>query len=184
MKVTHDFDKENLRLVVEFQCNLLKKYYSNFVGLLKEDTTMPDGYSVSLVSPGVAKILIPIASIDKEKEALGFNVGPIMGIIDRFASSALKYELEHTEFIPLTGYPLRDLMSDIRNSVAKKRNLCVLADYDEYLRMEAERKFQFTQLYIDYGTDQWADVVLGVLSGNMEELRKKLGPQLKLTEWS
>ena len=184
MKVTHDFDREKLAVVVDFQCNLLKKYYSQFVGFLKKDSDMPENYSVTQVSPETAKISIPITTVDREKEALGFNLGPVMGVIDKFAVHALRYELEHTEFIPLHGYPMKNLKEDIKTSVAKKRNLCVLADYDEYLRMEAEHKYLFTQVYCDYGTDMWADVVLDILNDNMLELRKRLEPELKLTEWN
>jgi len=184
MKISNEFDKDNFRLVVEVQSNLLKKYYNNFVGLLKKEETMPEGYSVSLVSPGVAKILIPITAIDKERESVGFNIGPIIGVIDRFTSSALKYELEHTEFIPLNGYPLKNLKEDIKVSVSKKRNLCVLEDYEEYLRMEAEKKFIFTQSYLEYGSSDWADVVLDILGDNLDGLRERMTPQLKLTEWS
>ena len=145
---------------------------------------MPDGYSVSQVSPSTAKITIPITTVDKEKESLGFNVGPVMGVIDKFTAHALRYELEHTEFIPLSGYPLKNLKEDIKTSVSKKRNLCVLEDYEEYLRMEAEHKYIFTQVYCDYGTDEWADVVLDILSDDIEGLKNRLQPKMKLTEWN
>lgn len=184
MKITHNFDREKLVVVVELQCNLLKKYYGQFVSFLKKEESMPDGYSVQQVSPETAKILIPITTIDKEKEALGFNVSPVMGVIDKFTIHALRYELEHTEFIPLKGYPLENLKEDIKVSVSKKRNLCVLADYDEYLRMEAEHNYTFHQVYCDYGTDEWADVVLDILSDDLEGLNNRLQPKLTLTEWN
>ena len=39
MKVTSEFSKEQLVLNIQVQCNLLRKYYKNIVGLLKEGST-------------------------------------------------------------------------------------------------------------------------------------------------
>lgn len=184
MKINQEFNKDNLKLSIEVQSNLLKKYYPNLVGLLSQEQSVPEGYSISQVAQDVAKILIPVTSIDREKEAFGFNAGPVLEVIDKFTNAAIRYELEHTEFIPLSGYPLSDLQKDIKVSVSNERNLCVLKEYSEYLRMEAEKKFQFTQVILDYGTQDWADAVLDVIYGRLDDLTKRLSPQLKLTDWS
>ena len=184
MKINQEFDKDNLMLSIEVQSNLLKKYYPNLVGLLSKEQTVPEGYSISQVAPGVAKILIPITTIDREREAFGFDAGSVFEVINKFANAALKYELEHTEFIPLSGYPVSNLQEDIKVSVRNKRNLCVLKEYSEYLRMEAEKKFQFTQVILDYGTQDWADAVLDVIDGRLDVLTERLSPRLKLTDWS
>jgi len=182
MKVTSEFSKEQLVLNIQVQCNLLRKYYKNFVGLLKEDSTVPEGYSVTQLGPDTAMVSVPITT--HTDEAVGFNVAPIMGVIDRFANSALRYELEHTEFIPLTGYPEENLKTDIKTSVSKKRNLCIIKDYAEYLRMESEHKYIFNQLYVKFGTDEWAEIVLSILGGELDILRSKLQQRLVVTEWT
>lgn len=49
--------------------------------------------------------------------------------------------------------------------------------------MSEERKYQFTQKLIKYGTSEYADVALLINSGKMDELRGWLDPQLSYCEW-
>lgn len=189
MKVINEFDRDKMEIVVKIQSNLLKKYYPNLVGFIeKKRDKMPEGYSIHQSSSDTAKISFPIpeGSTVSNSEGVGrfvVNLSSMMGVIDNFAGSALRYELEHTEFIPISGYPLESLQKDIEASVKNKRNLCVLKDYAEYLSMEKEHKYQFTQKYINYGTDEWADLVLLIRLGDMEKIREIYTPLLEFTEW-
>lgn len=189
MKVINEFDRDKMEIVVKIQSNLLKKYYPNFVGFVeKKKDKMPIGYSVQQSSSDTAKISFPIPDDTKISNSEGVgrfavNLTSLMGVIDNFAGTALRYELEHTEFIPINGYPLEDLKKDIQASVKNKRNLCVLNDYVEYLNMEKEHKYQFTQRYVDYGTSEWSDLVLMILEGDMEKIREIYTPKLVFTEW-
>lgn len=187
MKVNNDFDREKMEVVINIQCNLLKKYYPNFVGILeKNKDDIPKGFSVRQASSDTAKISFPIpegTTISKGGGSFAVNLMSLMDVINKFAGTALRYELEHTEFIPINGYPLEDLKKDIVASVKNKRNLCVLGDYAEYLSMEKEHKYQFHQVYVNYGTPEWADIVLMILEGDMEKMRELYTPKLEFTEW-
>ena len=187
MKVENDFDREKMEVVINIQCNLFKKYYSNFVGILeKNKDDIPKGFSVRQASSDTAKISFPIpegTTIAKGGGSFAVNLMSLMDVINKFAGTALRYELEHTEFIPINGYPLEDLKKDIVASVKNKRNLCILGDYAEYLSMEKEHKYQFHQVYVNYGTPDWADIVLMILEGDMEKMRELYTPKLEFTEW-
>lgn len=187
MKVNNDFDREKMEVVINIQCNLFKKYYPNFVGILeKNKDDIPKGFSVRQASSDTAKISFPIpegTTIAKGGGSFAVNLMSLMDVINKFAGTALRYELEHTEFIPINGYPLEDLKKDIVASVKNKRNLCVLGDYAEYLSMEKEHKYQFHQVYVNYGTPEWADIVLMILEGDMGKMRELYTPKLEFTEW-
>lgn len=189
MKIVNDFDREKMEIVVNVQCNLLKKYYQNFVGTLeKKKDKMPSGFSVQQPSIDTARISFPLPDGTKVSNSGGIgsfavNLTSLVNIIESFAGTALRYELEHTEFIPISGYPVEDLQKDILASVKNKRNLCVIASYDEYLRMEKEQKYQFNQVYLNYGTQEWADLVLMIQDGDMDAIRNAYLPKLEFTEW-
>lgn len=187
MKVENDSDREKMEVVINIQCNLFKKYYPNFVGILeKNKNDIPKGFSVRQASSDTAKISFPIpegTTIAKGGGSFAVNLMSLMDVINKFAGTALRYELEHTEFIPINGYPLEDLKKDIVASVKNKRNLCILGDYAEYLSMEKEHKYQFHQVYVNYGTSDWADIVLMILEGDMEKMRELYTPKLEFTEW-
>jgi hypothetical protein len=188
MKIENDFDREKMEIIVNVQCNLLKKYYPNFVGILeKNKKDIPNGFKVIQSSSNSAKISFPIPEgttiVGEGGGSFAVNLTSLINVINQFAGSALQYELSHTEFIPINGYPLENLKEDIRTSVKNKRNLCVLGEYEEYLNMESQHKYQFHQVYLNYGTSEWADLVLMILSSDMEEIRKLYTPKLEFTEW-
>lgn len=189
MKIVNDFDREKMEIVVNVQCNLLKKYYQNFVGTLeKKKDKMPSGFSVQQSSLDTARISFPIPDGTTVSNSGGIgkfavNLSTLVGIIENFAGTALRYELEHTEFIPINGYPIENLQKDILESVKNKRNLCVIRSYDEYLKMEKEQKYQFNQVYLNYGTQEWADLVLMIQEGDLDEIRKVYSSKLEFTEW-
>jgi hypothetical protein len=187
MKVVNDFDREKMEVVIRIQCNLFKKYYSNFVGILERNKKdIPKGFNVYQSSSDTAKISFPLPAgtkISEDGGSFSVNLMSLMGVINKFAGTALRYELEHTEFIPINGYPVEDLKKDIVASVKNKRNLCVLGEYAEYLAMEKEHKYQFHQVYVNYGTNEWADLVLMILDGDMEKIKNIYTPKLEFTEW-
>ena len=185
MKVSNGFDKDKGEITVKIQTNLFKKYYNNFVGICKDRAVeMPEQYKVVQESPDTATISFPLPKdAVVRSNSVGVDLGSLMSVINFFTGSALRYELEHTEFIPITGYPEEDLQKDIKTSVKNKRNLCILGSYSEYQKMEAEHKYEFRQTYVTYGTKEWSDTVLMILSGEFDKLREYYEPKLVFTEW-
>lgn len=197
IRITNSIDQDKMEFVFKIECNFFKKYFSNFVGYLNKQNNVFErdfdikDYSVERLSDNTIKLGFPLP--DGAINMTGSNgvaavkvpnVGPIVEkVINTFTNKALNYELLHTEFIPLSGYPLKDLQEDVKKSVSGKRNLCVLKTYDEYLKSEKDHKYEFNQLMVDYGTNDWADIVLLILDGDMDALREMCSHRLKLEEW-
>lgn len=185
MKVSNGFDKDKGEVTVKIQTNLFKKYYNNFVGICKNRSVeLPKSYKLEQQSPDTATISFPLPEDSIVKaDSVGVDLGSLMSVVNFFAGSALRYELEHTEFIPVTEYPSEDLQKDIKVAVKNKRNLCVISSYSEYLKMEAEHRYAFKQTYVTYGTAEWAETVLMILNGEFEELKNYYEPKFVFTEW-
>jgi len=191
IKITNGIDQESMEFVFKIKCNFFKKYFSNFVGYLsKKKENLPENYSVSKLSDDTVRIGFPIPKDAIGPEQFGMsavkvpNVGPVIStVIDTFSGHALAYELGHTEFVPLNGYPVENLQKEILEAVKGKRNLCVLETYEEYLNAQNEHKFKFKQHMVEYGTDEWADIVLHLINGDIESVRKMCSQKLKIEDW-
>lgn len=110
-------------------------------------------------------------------------VDKLNDVINKFVNCGLRKTLKTVEFLPLNNYELSGLQEDIKSAIENKRNFCILRNYKEYQKMSEERKYQFTQKLIKYGTSEYADVALLINSGKMDELRGWLDPQLSYCEW-
>lgn len=189
MKLQPGFNPEENRVTINVETNLLVKYYQNFVGLVKSTEGVPSGINVKRCGSNVAEVSFPVGD-DARKTETGVAIDSrkmekIQDVINDFVNSALRHELKRTEFIPLTGYPLEDLQNDVKNASKAKRNLCIIGDYDEYLRMEKDRLYEFHQIILEHGTSEWADAILMILEGNkgLEELKKIYEPKLDFVCW-
>lgn len=175
------------------ELNLFKNYFSNFEGLIKmnEDLSKCNA-KVRQVEPNKAVVAFPvdkdsIKRINDGTASVRFDnvngLRALYSVLNSFTRVALKKELKSTEFIPLNGYPVEDLKNDIHAAVKGKRKLCIIDEYDEYLRMQKENNLVYHQYIVDYGTSEYADDVLLILDGNMDELRKRYSSKLEKTEW-
>ena len=103
----------------------------------------------------------------------------IMEIINKFTNSAIRKELKQTEFIPLEGYEEDLLKEDIKTAVQNKRNLCIIDTYESYLKNEEDRKYEYNQYRVDYGTNEYSDVAILIATGKLSEVRKLYKKKLK-----
>ena len=123
MKVTPGFDPNSKKIKLEFKTNLLKKYYLNFEGMVNSSSDVPSGTSVEQIEEDTALISFPIpqrsqVKNDEERKTTFISIDPksmeIFGdVINRFVNAALRKEFRTTEFIPLEGYPIEKLQSEI-----------------------------------------------------------------------
>lgn len=193
LEFQHGFDPESKMIVINVKTNLLSKYYPNFKGLFDNADDLPNGTKIERVGESMASIIFPIpesASISVDKKSgtgsVALETGAtenIYNTVNKFVNSAIRSELRKTEFLPLSGYPLEDLQNDVKAGVGAKRRFCILGSYQEYLDMQSEGKYEFTQAMIDYGTPEYADIAVMVMSGEMEELKKLMEPRLKKEDW-
>lgn len=192
MKLTNGFSPEEQRLTIKVESNLLKKYFNNFSGIINNHEGLPEGTRVEQKGVSSAEISFPIPKstrinrIDDEQMSIVVNADDMNSITDAindFINQALKYELKHTEFIPLNGYPVEDLKKDIQAAVQAKRDLCIIGEYSEYLKMQEERKYTYHQYIVKHGTIEYAEAALLIYEEKINELQDIYSSKLTLTDW-
>ena len=192
MKFLPGFDPEGELVTIKIESNLLKKYFYNLRGMLIKNPNVPDGIDLKKGdSAGSAILTFPLnghGKVDKEKERLAIESTPIIAIkdvINEFVQAAIKREMRTVEFIPLSGYPLESLQTDMHAAAKAKRSLCIIKDYSEFLAMEKKGECNFNQFMIEHGQPEWADVILDITSGQegFDKIIKEYTPKLEYTEW-
>ena len=107
-----------------------------------------------------------------------------MKTVYNFVIGAIRHEYKKTEFIPLEGYPIENMQKEVPEAVKNKRRLCIIKDYDEFLNAEKTSKPIYHQYIIEPGSSEYADVVIMIYKGDLEQIRKIYKDKLKLEDWS
>lgn len=194
MKVTPGFDPRNKKITLEFQTNLLKKYYPNFEGMITTDSSIPSGTNVQQTREDTAVITFPVpknTSIKNDSEnGVGYiavepeNMEIFGNVINKFVNAALRKEFKTTEFIPLEGYPIEKLRNEIRSALENKRNFCIIDTYENYLKLTQKNNYEFNQAILEFGSTDYAKTAVLVYRGDIEGLRKMWSGRLKLDSWN
>lgn len=194
MKVTPGFDPRNKKITLEFQTNLLKKYYPNFEGMITTDSSIPSGTNVQQTREDTAVITFPVpknTSIKNDSEnGVGYiavepeNMEIFGNVINKFVNAALRREFKTTEFIPLEGYPIEKLRNEIRSALENKRNFCIIDTYENYLKLTQKNNYEFNQAILEFGSTDYAKTAVLVYRGDIEGLRKMWSERLKLDSWN
>ena len=193
MKVTPGFDPNSKKIKLEFKTNLLKKYYLNFEGMVNSSSDVPSGTSVEQIEEDTALISFPIpqrsqVKNDEERKTTFISIDPksmeIFGdVINRFVNAALRKEFRTTEFIPLEGYPIEKLQSEIKEAIKNKRNFCIIDTYENYKRSK-EINYEFMQAYINFGSSDYSKTAILVHRLDIEGLRKMWAERLSIGSWN
>lgn len=198
MKLIPNFDPQLNQFILELQVGFLDKYYGNLQGMLEmKSSELPPNLKIVKVGKNMAKISFPLpnsSSIDKVDDGImkisiddtDGNVRTLHSLINSFINSGIREEFKSTEFIPLNGYPKEDIIKDCKESMKNKRNLCIIKDYSEYLQsQEKSNNIKYTQYYVNYGTNEWADICLEILSPefDLSSFASRYIPKLVVTEW-
>ena len=194
MKDTPGFDPRNKKITLEFQTNLLKKYYPNFEGMITTDSSIPSGTNVQQTREDTAVITFPVpknTSIKNDSEnGVGYiavepeNMEIFGNVINKFVNAALRKEFKTTEFIPLEGYPIEKLRNEIRSALENKRNFCIIDTYENYLKLTQKNNYEFNQAILEFGSTDYAKTAVLVYRGDIEGLRKMWSERLKLDSWN
>lgn len=188
------YDSNNKRLMVDFSCSLLQDYFDVFetvTSKYKSLKFLPNGTEIKRVEDSRCLIILPIDIPGTENLNNGDRVTgipkdvleKISDMISEFRSSAVQKELETTEFIPLTGYPLDDLKSDIVEAIKNKRNLCIIDDYSNYKKFSRQEITKIQQYRIKYSSNDYSEVALYIYEGNLKELRNIYSKKLEEVDW-
>lgn len=107
----------------------------------------------------------------------------VKGVIEDFVNKASIYKFRKTEFIPLTKYPIEDLKNDCIAAIKAKRDYCIVDDFEKYSKAMDDRTYKIRHFNIPYGTTEYVDVFLCIVSGNIDKLIDKYMPLLEDSKW-
>ena len=117
-------------------------------------------------------------------------ISPLFVTIDKFKVAAYRKKSRTTEFIPLSGYPIEDLKKDVVEAVKGKRDYCLIDTYENYLKNFSNKKiddedceFIINHYYVKFGTEQYNNICLDILNGNLDRVVKEFKPKLKRESW-
>ena len=194
MNIQTGFDPDSSCMTIAVETNLLIKYYTNLEGMFLATKNKPEGLTVTQRNRNTAIVAFPIpkSQIQVQKEMQRAMVGidkrvmdDVMNVISKFVNSAIRKEFKTTEFIPLVGYPLKDLKEDIKKAITAGRRFCIIDTYDNYLKQaEQKRDYVYNQYIVEPKTDEYADVAILIETGDMKTLRKLYTDKLRVTEWT
>lgn len=201
IEIREGFNPEENKISISVKSALIKKYFANLKGMIKTGDGIPREAEVERLDAGgdVAVITFPVPEdstfkkVDENVGAVGVNaekMSVFYSVIYKFLNSAIRSEFKRVEFLTLSGYGLENLKQDVKNAIENKRNFAILHTYQEYLDSQKlvpkgeKKEIQFNQVYVNYGTELYADVAILIQQGKIKELRKLVEPLFKLTKWA
>ena len=203
IEIREGFNPEENKISISVKSALIKKYFANLRGMIKTGDGIPREAEVERILDAggdVAVITFPVPEdstfkkVDENVGAVGVNaekMNVFYSVIYKFLNSAIRSEFKQVEFLPIgSDYDLESLKQDVKNAIENKRNFAILHTYQEYLDSQKlvpkgeKKEIQFNQVYINYGTELYADVAILIQQGKMKELRKLVEPLFKLTKWA
>lgn len=201
MKSIIGYDPEAKRFIIGFTSNLLKDYYPNLIGMLKQN--FGNKVTVENKSSNAINIFVPvdknIASKLEEGNFMGnaeqaenwankvFNskefsssiemLQDINILLSRFVGIASKKKSEATEFIPLDfdldqDYTYEEMVSDVRTAVENKRNFVLVEKYQVYKQICSSYEIKFLGKEIKYGTSEYADIAISIVTGDKKNMEE------------
>lgn len=213
MKINPSYNPEENKFVVEVTTDLLKEFFFNFRGMILENNTVPNDIEVVRKGARTAVVTftvkkeeiesvgksIPSSMLSEMGKLLGIpseNIGgrmfnsdeikpfeTVKGVIEDFVNRASFYKFRKTEFIPLTNYPIEDLKNDCIAAIKAKRNYCIVDDYKKYSKAMDDRTYKIRHFNIPYGTTEYVDVSLCIISGKIDKLIDEYMPLLVDNKW-
>ncbi len=190
----YDFDRKCM--IVIYKNNLLVDNKENFKGYL-EKSNLPKDCNIVNDSKGrknVCNIEIPFIPdmsqvINKGNGVVSIPVptnivDELTSVANSFSSDCIKKVMGKTEIIPLKGYDIDSIATDIQTATEKGRDICIIKDYQDYL----DGKNIFTDgleiAIYPYLSDMYCNIVIeGTINRSIKNIKKLTEKDLKIPEW-
>lgn len=210
IRVSHEFDPTTNIALIRVNTKLLKKYAADFSKIYQKEIErysskkLPENLDlvvntedfeaiITFTLPKSTTILqkgineetgdeFAIVDPDKKSTKLINLELALDSVLKLFITTAISTELSTMEFIPLKGYSFTKLQKEIQNAVKKKRTLCIVDTYKNYLNM-CVNKFTIQQYIIEPNTEEYADAAIMLYKKEIKNFRDTYTPKLSLTEW-
>jgi len=186
--ISTSFNPVDKKFSMLLDTKLINNYFANLSGLVKKVDELPNDIVIEKVNFKTALITFSVNTPNLNINDNGeFNSKPVSELIKtvyNFVIGAIRHEYKKTEFIPLEGYPIEKMQKEIPEAVKNKRRLCIIKDYDEFLNAEKTSKPIYHQYIIEPNSSEYADVVIMIYKGDLEQINKIYKNKLKLEDWS
>lgn len=169
------FDKEAGGFITEINYELYSEYSAELENLFNSLPDLPSESTISFLDQENIRIFIP--SDGKNSNEL---IVLLTNLLSRFQIKIIELECSQNEIIPLEGYPRDKIKEEIQIANQKKRNLRLVDNYRSFQEFEEGRRGTLIQYTVKYGTNEYCDLFLDLLSDKFDEISKTYKP--KLTE--
>ena len=184
------YNQDQKSLVIEYKNNLLIDHSDILAKLLVEEQSKGQltGARIERLYPN--RINLVVRADDNIKQGKYLSIPTNMAdsinrLFNRFAVDAFKARCKRYEIIPLKNYDVSDIKTDVQSMVQNGRDLCVISDYNDYLRIQKEQadKVSLVQATYKYLSDDYCNIVIAANAGNMTEIAEIVKDKLKKTDW-
>lgn len=188
------YDSNNKRLIIDYSCSLLRDHFGIFrneVEKSKKIGRIPSDLELQQIEDTRCLIIIPFILPGAENLENGDRItgvpkdliDKITELLDNFRDSAMEKEFTTTEFIPLIGYPIKDLQTDVIEAIKNKRNFCIIDKYSDYKKFSKHEITKLRQHKVMYKTNDYSEVALCIYEGDLKSLRERFIPKLEEVDW-
>lgn len=184
------YNQDQKSLVIEYKNNLLTDYSDILAKLLVEEQSKGHlaGARIERLYPN--RINLVVRAEEGVKQGNYLNIPTDMAdsinrLFNNFAVNAFKARCSRYEIIPLKNYDISRIKTDIRAMVKNGRDLCVISDYNDYLKANKEQadKVSLVQATYKYLSDDYCNIVIAADAGDMTEIADIVKDKLKMTDW-
>ena len=189
------YDSESKRLMFDFTCSLLSDHYSLFekeFSKSKKEGFIPGDFSISRVEKDRCMLVLPIVipGIERAPDNQSASalvpkelINKITSLLNDFRAEAIKDEIRTTEFIPLSGYSVKNLQKDIVTAIKAKRNFCLIESYSDYQKFENREISRLRQYKVKHSTNDYSEIALSIYEGNLKRIKDQYTPKLEEVDW-
>lgn len=106
------------------------------------------------------------------------------GLVNRFLGKAFSSEMKQLEIIPLSGYDLTSLKSDIDSAIKAKRGFCLVDTFSNYKKFAKQKTSEMNQAKFEFLSNEYCDLVIDIYRAkSTTELKKKYSSCLSNVNW-
>lgn len=188
------YDSESKRMMIEYKNGLLNNNFEILENCVKEKVSkglLPKDMEVKNLEDNRCLIVFRMDLPGADKMDNGQRIGKlpqdltdnISDAIEEFKGKAIEKEFKTTEFIPLTGYPVKELQKDIQEAIKNKRNFCIIDKYTEYLKFSQGLTTKLKQYTVNYLNDDYSNVAIYIYEGNLRKVQDLYKNKLTEVDW-
>lgn len=182
------YDDNLDRIIIEYKNNLLKRHLDLFKKMVF-NAGFPGGTTIEEISDNRSNLIIPYSApkedriVNEQRTRIDEKLAKkIQTTLESFAKEAMNLETRQFEIIPLEGYPVENIKTDVQEAVKEKRNFCVIDHMNSYTNF-TRGGWTMTQATFDYLSDEYCNIAVAANKGDLDEIYQIVKNKLKKTDW-